>query len=109
MHYGIFYDFTTYFKINGKMIYNFKMHNKFAQELIWNSNNFKNKIIGVNTGNLKYYFKENKHMILPTDQKGSRYKEDIIFLNNKCKFHDYPVNIQKVTNRPISLIYCHYQ
>lgn len=109
MHYGIFYDFTTFFKINGKMICNFKMHNKFAQELIWNSNKFKNKIIGVNLGNLKFYFNENKHMYLLTDQKGSRYKEDILFLNNKCKFHDYPVNIHKVTNRSISIIYCHYQ
>lgn len=109
MHYGIFYDFTTAYKVNGKVISNYKLHNKFVKELIFNTNKFKDKVLAINNGNLKYYLNENKSMYLFSDQKGSRYNEEILFLNNKCKFHDYPVNIHKVTKRPIYFLYCHYE
>lgn len=99
MHYGIFYDFTTYFKILGSLTFIFK-----SNELKFIFNEINLNIVPIEYKNVFNNYEKlfDKNIIyLVCDHKNINKNHKYNFLNQYTFFHESAANIHKITKRSI--------
>jgi lauroyl/myristoyl acyltransferase len=99
MHYGIFYDFTTYFKILGSLTFIFKNN---GLKFIFNEINL--NIIPIEYKNVVNNYEKlfDKNIIyLVCDHKKIDKNQKYNFMNQSTSFHESAANIHKITKRSI--------
>ena len=102
MHYGIFYDFTTYYKILGDLSFVFKNNNlKYIFNRI-NSNIQPFEYDNIFKNLTKLFSKD--FIYLPCDHKNTNKSNNYNFLYQITSFHEAVANIHKITKRSIWII-----
>ena len=99
MHYGIFYDFTTYYKILGSLTFIFK-----SNELKFIFNEINLNIVPIEYKNIVNNYEKlfDKNIIyLVCDHKKIDKNKKYNFLNQSTSFHESAANIHKITKRSI--------
>jgi lauroyl/myristoyl acyltransferase len=106
-HLGIYYDFSSCYKLISPLSCIYKMKYEFIEKFIYGSNKFKNKILPIKHDKLgELINNEYPSMCIPCDQKSN--SKEIYFLKQKVKFHDSVTKIHKITKRSIWVCICYY-
>ena len=101
-HYGIFYDFAGInYNLKGKIACVYKMDNKFFENIIYKSKNYKDRVLPIKYNNLGNLMRNKYDIIaIPCDHKNKSNKK-IKFLNQITGFHYSVVDIHKITKRSL--------
>ena len=101
-HYGIYYDFSSYYYFISTLAPVYKMKNNLIENIVYNSNKFKNKILPIRHDKLGSLINNDyKSIYIVTDQKANSKKDKIKFLNQETNFHYSVADIHKATKRSI--------